>query len=186
VKKRTQVFLASLVFIKILVCVIFVFQLDLGALLSARDAIASESETGIERAPEPSSGSSDNETISIEFLVQKMDQLKEKEKDLQRRNAELMAFQTEIDRKIEELTKLRNEIKSQIARKESIERQKLKHLIKAYSAMKPQSAAGLVERLDKQFAVELLSQMKGEAVGQILTYVDKDKAAKLIEGIAKR
>ena len=91
-----------------------------------------------------------------------------------------------IEQPYEKLKALRNEIKSELVRKESIERQKLKHLIKAYSAMKPQSAAGLIERLDTEFAVELLSQMKGEEVGQILTHVEKSKAARLIEGIAKR
>jgi flagellar motility protein MotE (MotC chaperone) len=115
-----------------------------------------------------------------------MKRLKEKEKVLEKRNAELIAFQAEIDQKIEKLTQLRNEIKSEKERKEGIERQKIKHLIKAYAAMKPQSAAGLIERLEKPFAIQLLAQMKGEAVGQILTYVDKDKAARIIEGLAQR
>ena len=105
---------------------------------------------------------------------------------MEKRTAELAAFQIEIDLKIEKLTKIRNEIKSQMVRKETIEQQKIKHLIKAYAAMKPQSAADLIERLEKPFAIELLSNMKGEVVGQILTYVDKEKAADLIEGLARR
>lgn len=185
-KSVTQYFLASLVFIKILICVVFVFQLDLGALFSGTDAIASESATSDERLADPPKGSTDDENISIEFLVRKMNRLKEKEKALEKRNAELLAFQAEIDKKIEKLSQLRNEIKSERERKQGVERQKIKHLIKAYSAMKPQSAAGLIERLEKPFAIQLLAQMKGEAVGQILTYVDKDKAARLIEGLAKR
>jgi flagellar motility protein MotE (MotC chaperone) len=186
VKSLTQVFLASLVCIKIFICVVFIFQLNLSSLFSGASAIASESTVEIDRPQASSSGNADDEEISLEFLVRKKNRLTAKEKELEKRNAELLAFQTEIDQKIAKLTKLRNDIKSQMARKEGIERQKIKHLIKAYAAMKPQSAAGLVERLDKQFAVELLSQMKGEAVGQILTYVDKDKAARLIEGLANR
>ena len=105
---------------------------------------------------------------------------------MEKREAEMITFQEEINIKIEKLTKLRNEIKAQIATKEIFEKQKIKHLIKVYSAMKPQSAAGLLEKQDKVFAIELLSQMKGETVGEILTYVEKEKAAKLIEGLASR
>jgi len=185
-KSRTQLLIAALVFLKILICVVFVLQLNVGALFSGRDAIASESKPKPEKSPASTKDSSDDETISLEFLLAKLDRLKSKEKELQLREAELKAFQRELDQKIQKLTDLRNEIKSEMDRKEGIERQKSKHLIKVYAAMKPQSAAGLIERLDKQMAVELLAQMKGEAVGQILTYVDKDKAARLIEGLARR
>jgi len=185
-KSRTQLVIASLVFLKILICVVFIFQLNVGALFSGRDAIASETKRQIETSPSSPQHSSDDETISLEFLVEKMDRLKAKEKELQLRETELAAFQRELDQKIQKLSQLRNEIKSEMDRKESVQRQKSKHLIKVYASMKPQSAAGLIERLDKQMAVELLAQMKGEAVGQILTYVDKDKAARLIEGLARR
>lgn len=185
-KSRTQLVIASLVFIKILICVIFVFQLNMGALFSGRDAIASETKTQPVTSPSGPGRNSDDETISLEFLVEKMNRLKVKEKELQLREAELAAFQRELDQKIEKLTRLRNEIKSEMDRKEGIQQKKSKHLIKVYAAMKPQSAAGLIERLDKKMAIELLAQMKGEAVGQILTHVDKDKAARLIEGLARR
>ena len=185
-KSRTQFVIASLVFMKILICVVFVFQLNVGTFFAGRDAIASETKSQPESSPSDLKSNSDDEAISLEFLVAKMDRLKAKEKELQLRETELAAFQRELDQKIQKLTELRNEIKSEMDRKQGIQQKKSKHLIKVYTAMKPQSAAGLIERLDKQMAIELLAQMKGEAVGQILTYVDKDKAARLIEGLARR
>jgi flagellar motility protein MotE (MotC chaperone) len=115
-----------------------------------------------------------------------MELLKKREQELEKKKAELRSFQEEIDKKIGDLTKLRNEIKTQMATKKTIAKQKIKHLIKAYSAMKPQSAAGLIEKQSKAFAIEMLAQMKGEKVGEILTYVEKEKAASLIEGLARR
>ncbi len=97
-----------------------------------------------------------------------------------------MAIQEEINKKIESLTLLRNEIRTQMNQKKSMENAKLRHLIKAYSAMKPQKAATLIEKLDINFAIELLSKMKGDAVGSILTFVEVGKAAKISEGLAKR
>jgi flagellar motility protein MotE (MotC chaperone) len=52
--------------------------------------------------------------------------------------------------------------------------------------MKPQKAASLVEKLDMGFAVELLSKMKGEAVGKILSAVNTEKAARISEKLAEK
>ena len=185
-KPLTQMFLACLVILKVFICAIFIFQVERSPLFWVSDAMASEPAKSADARPVNDADNSDDEMIDMELVIQKMKRLKEKEKDLEKRSVELAAFQNEIDQKLQELTKLRNEIKSQMARKETIEKQKMKHLIKAYAAMKPQSAAELVERLDRQFAIELLSNMKGEVVGQILTYVKREKAADLIEGLAKR
>jgi flagellar motility protein MotE (MotC chaperone) len=185
-KSLTQVFLAALVILKIFICAIYIFQVEMSPLFGISDAMASEPTKSADARPANITDNSDDEKINVELVVQKMNHLKEKEKSLEKKTAELAAFQIEIDQKIELLTKLRSEIKSQMVRKETIEKQKIKHLIKAYAAMKPQSAAELIERLDRPFAIELLSNMKGEVVGQILTYVERDKAADLIEGLAKR
>ena len=185
-KPVTQVIITSLVIIKLGICAVFVFQVELGSIFWTSDAIASEPAVKADAKSLYDADNSDDETVDINFIVQKMNKLKEKEKQLQKRSEELTAFQAELDKKIEALTKIRNEIKTQMVRKEAIEQQKIKHLIKAYAAMKPQSAAGLIERLEKPFAIQLLSNMKGEAVGKILTYVEKEKAADLIEGLASR
>ncbi len=97
-----------------------------------------------------------------------------------------MAIQAEINTKIAVLTQLRNEIRAQMARKKTIEEKKIRHLIKAYSAMKPQKAASLIEKLEIAFATELLSNMKGDVAGNILSFVDVEKAARISEGLAKR
>ncbi|MBW2001714.1 MAG: hypothetical protein JRI30_04265, partial [Deltaproteobacteria bacterium] len=73
-----------------------------------------------------------------------------------------------------------------MATKKTVQTQKLKHLIKAYSAMKPQKAASLIEKLDMTFSIELLSRMKGDAVGNILSFIEIDKAAKISEQLVRR
>ena len=185
-KTSTQIGLVLLLAAKIAICSLFVFDIDLESLIGSGAAIASE--------PRPDTVNASNQMlreqkapeVDFSFLAQKMAELKRKEQTLESRKAELLALQTELNQKIEALSKLRNEIKTEINKKETIEKQKIKHLIKAYSAMKPQSAADLIERLSPPFAIQLLSQMKGETVGTILTFVNKEKAAKLIEGLARR
>jgi flagellar motility protein MotE (MotC chaperone) len=185
-KPKIKLFLISLVIFKICLGLVFLFQVELGALFAGSDAIASESGKYTLDVPEKESDNTDDPQIDLALVVQKMNRLEAKEKELEQKRLELAAFEAEIDRKIETLTQLRNDIKSQMAHKKTIEQQKIKHLMKAYSAMKPQSAAALIERLDRPFAIQLLSNMKGEAAGKILTYVDKEKAADLIEGLVER
>ena len=123
--------------------------------------------------------------IPLEFLIKKKTDLEKKEEDLERKKIDLLALQEEINAKLSKLTQLRGEIKVQIETKKAVEDQRLKHLIKAYSAMKPQVAAGLIEKLELSFAVELLAKMQGDAVGSILAFVEKEKAAKISERLAK-
>lgn len=184
-KPKTRIFLITLVVVKICIGLVFLFQVELGALFSSSDALASEPAKRVD-VPEDQIDNSDDAQIDLALVVRKVNQLEAKERELEQKRMELAAFEAEIDRKIESLTELRNEIKSQMARKKAIEQQKIKHLMKAYAAMKPQSAAALIERLDRPFAIELLSNMKGEAAGKILTYVDKEKAADLTEGLVEK
>lgn len=185
-KSKTQLVLAVLIAAKIMIGLTFFFQLEIGAIFGGSAANASENRQKMPETPPADATARSEGQVDLEFIVQKMELLKRKEQEIERKKTELKVFQEEIDRKIAKLSRIRNEIKAQVDRKETIEKQKVKHLIKVYAAMKPQSAAGLIEKQDQSFAIELLSQMKGEAVGQILTYVQKEKAAKLIEGLAKR
>ena len=98
----------------------------------------------------------------------------------------LLEIQEELTKKLATLTELRNEIRAMMAEREAADQAKMRHLIKVYSAMKPQKAASLVEQLDTAFAIELLSQMKGEVVGDILSFVKVEKAARISQGLALR
>ena len=73
-----------------------------------------------------------------------------------------------------------------MAQRVAVEDQKFNHLVKVYSSMKPQSAAGIIEKLDSELAVKLLRKMKGDVVGKILSFVEKEKAAKISIGIVKK
>jgi flagellar motility protein MotE (MotC chaperone) len=199
----TQIFLASLIVVKIVLGSIFIYLVELDPLFLEANAMASEEvQKDPEGIAEPAShlpakqdsgetgGEAKNiveeEEIDLNFLLKKKAELNKEEEDLAKKRAELMALQEEINNKIAILTQLRKEIMAQMAIKEIVEEKKLKHLIKAYSAMKPQKAASLVERLDMDFAIALLSKMKGDVVGNILSFVDTEKAARISEQLAKK
>jgi len=186
-KLLTQLFLGILIIVKIVLGSVFIYQAELNPLVSESDAIASEE---VQEEPAGTIEETDNTTdevnIDMDSFFAKQAELREQEQDLAKKREELLAIQEEINEKIAKLTQLRNEIKDMMARKETFEQDKIRHLIKAYSAMKPQKAASLVEKLDMTFAIELLSRMKGEVVGNILSFVDVEKAARISEALAHR
>jgi len=185
-KLSTQILLAFLITVKLILGAVVLYRVGLDSLFVGTNAIASELQANSKDAVALAAKENKEEKIDINFLIMKKAALEEEEKRLAKKEAELMVIQKEINNKIENLTRLRNEIRSEIAAKNAVEDQKLKHLIKVYSAMKPQNAADLIEKLDKKLAIELLSKMKGEDVGKILSYVNIEKATLISEGLAKR
>ena len=193
-KLLSLIFLASLIIVKIVLGSIFIYRVEVDPLSLEKSAIASEpqkdSETNISSARHNPDGENANsaveEEIDLNFLLKKRAEIEKEEHELAKKRAELIAIQEDINNKIAKLTQLRNEIRAQMAAKKTVQTQKLKHLIKAYSAMKPQKAASLIEKLDMPLAIELLSRMKGDAVGNILSFIETDKAARISEQLVKR
>ena len=185
-KLRTQILLAFLIIGKLVLISIFMFQTGINPLFMEKNAIASEPQKDPENPAKESENTAKKEEIDLNFLIAKKSELKEEEERLVKRRAELIAIQEKINKKIETLAQLRDDIRAEVARKKTLEEQKLKHLIKVYSAMKPQDAASLIEKLDIKLAIELLSKMKGEDVGNIMSFVNIEKAAKISEGLVKR
>jgi len=194
------IFLTSLIIVKIVLGSIFIYKVGVDPLSIEKNAIASEPQKNSKPAVTPahrqntpsqktdkkSLNSAMEEQIDLNFLLRKKAEIEKEEENLVKKRAELVAIQKDITSKIAKLTQLRNEIRAQMATKKTIQEQRLNHLIKAYSTMKPQKAASLIEKLEITFAVELLSNMKGDAVGDILSFIETDKAAKLSEKLAKK
>ncbi|MGB5158639.1 MAG: hypothetical protein WBN77_14510 [Desulfobacterales bacterium] len=183
-KSIAYIALVSLLVLKIIFMSCFVFKTESNNLFFAKNAIASENKNVSDAIKASPIIAEENKQDNLPFILKQKAELKARQEELKLQQEELAAVKDDINKKIEQLTRLREEIKLDFAKKDTIDAQKIKHLIKAYSTMKPQTAAELIEKLDNDFAVELLSQMKGEAVGTILSYIDKDKAAKITVSLA--
>jgi flagellar motility protein MotE (MotC chaperone) len=184
-KKRTQILLSLLIVVKISLGSILLYQSGL-PLFGTSNALASEQKKNTVTTPVKNEKKDTKETIDLKFLIQRKAQFEKEEKRIAEKKSELLVIQDDINKKIAELTKLRDEIKQEKAQKKAVEEQQFKHLIKIYSAMKPQNAADLIDKLDIKLAIELLSRMKGDDVGKILSFVKIEKAAKISEGLIKQ
>ena len=185
-KLLTQIVLAFLIIVKMVLGSVFLYQVEFSPLFSERHALASEPQKETEDASHEAEVVAREEKIDLNYLIEKKTELKKEQAELDREKTELLAIREEINHKIATLTQLRNEIRAHMAEKKAVKAQNLKHLIKVYSTMKPQKAASLIDKLDIDFAIALLSNMKGDAVGNILTFVNLEKAARISEGLVKR
>lgn len=185
-KLRTQILLVFLIAIKLSLGSVFMYRIGLDPFFIDADAIAAEQAKGIEVIEKKDEKKAKEETIDLKYLISKKLEIEKEEKRIAAKKAELLSIQDEINKKIAKLTQLRDEIRSEMDKKNAAEAKKFKHLIKVYSTMKPQNAAELIEKLDIKLAIELMSQMKGDAVGKILSFVKIEKAAEISEGLVKR
>jgi flagellar motility protein MotE (MotC chaperone) len=138
-------------------------------------------ETGDAKEP-VTADSATQEQMAVPLAAEKQTLL-EREKYLERQEAHLKELKEEITRKIDALTLLREEILAIMDQKNEIQEAEVKHLIKIYSTMKPQKVAQLIEQLDIDLVTALFSRMKGDVVGDILSFVDSETGARITRGL---
>lgn len=104
--------------------------------------------------------------------------------ELEVRATALRELEQDLDQKIQTLEELRLQTLAVIEPGEKERQGKLDTLIKFYQAMKPQSAAHLLERLPTPLAADVLSSMKSRGAGKILNVMNADKAVRISKRMA--
>lgn len=185
-KRRTQILLVFLITIKLILGSVFMYRVGLGPLSIGTEAIAAEHQEDKEVEAQKDENKTKEETLDLNFLLKKKSELEAEAERIKKEREKLSSIKEDINTKIAELAQLRDEIRADMAQREAIGDKKFKHLVKVYSSMKPQNAAGIIEKLDIELAVKLFSKMKGDTVGKILSFVEKNKAAKISVGIVNK
>jgi len=143
--------------------------------------------------------------------LENLRKLRDREQELARREALLTsrtgalgALELELAQRLKETETAKKETEGLLQRNEAVlaeqqalaEQQKkedealkdvrLKHLVTAYTGMKPEQAGSLVNSMDDDVAVAILSAMPGGKAGKILAMVNPDKAARLTKAISEK
>jgi len=111
--------------------------------------------------------------------------LQKRQEDLDRREQSLKALEKELDAKLTRLQELEAGLGRMIEKADALKDKKLKHLVDVYSNMKAKQAAEVLQTLDEKIAVKILAGMRGRTAGEILTFVNAEKAARLSEALTK-
>lgn len=117
-------------------------------------------------------------------------ELSELEKSLKLREERLAPLQNEINSKFEELNELQTTLtayaKQLAEREKALKDAKISHLVALYSAMEPDKAAAIMDKLDIDIIVRILGNMKGKSAGQILAVMNPEKGALISERLSRQ
>lgn len=135
----------------------------------------------------PASATKNVEGTSVEerrlrsSLQEDADRLHKREEDLRLRELELKTLEAQVDKKLAELKKLREEINASLARRKEGQSEKVRELGQMYEKMDPAQASRLLAEIDEGLAVDILSVMKKKAAGRLLGSMAKEKGVRLTE-----
>lgn len=119
-------------------------------------------------------------------LLQRRQQLDEKEKALSQREALLDASQQEITKKFEELTGLRDEIQNLLKKQSEEETARIASLVKIYEGMKAKDAARIFNTLDMDILLDVVSKMSERKSAPIIAEMDAERARGLTTMLAEQ
>ena len=127
---------------------------------------------------------SDEEIALFTKLEDRKKQLDAREAQLAKLDEELQSQKLEIERRLASLEEVREKISSKLEDKVKVDQLKVESLVGMYAKMKPVQAAKVIEGINEDLAVEVLSKMKSTAAAEILNLMDPEKAKKLSERFA--
>ena len=119
-------------------------------------------------------------------LQQRRQQIEIKEKDLSQREALLKAGTEELNKKVEELTAIKNEIQSLLKQQSTEDAASTDRLVKIYEGMKPKDAARIFDQLDMDVLIPVVSKMSERKLSPIIAVMDATKAKNLTAFLAEQ
>jgi len=120
----------------------------------------------------------------IETIENKNRELKKREEELRLKEVRLEALEAKVRKDLEKIEKSISESKEQIGIQDEKTKKNVEALIKVYSSMKPEEAANLVEAIDEDLALKIVSGMKSKIAGQVLSKLDVKVAKRISEKLA--
>lgn len=160
----------------------------------AQDAAVGSAEQTLEE--EGAQAEAEKQYAEITALMNQLEtkrlQLKDEEARIKQERAQLEQLKRDIDLKLDGLAAVQASIDASLLQQEKMaaEAQKaedeanaarVNQLVKVYTSMTPKKAAEIIEKLDMKVIYEVFSNMKGDQVGQILSYVSGERAAAITE-----
>lgn len=160
---------------------------------SDKKAHTSKSNSGTDPAKNPAvdkqapAGIPDKTNTSsyIKYLEKKEKELEMREKALKEKEALLKELEKDINAKLAKLEEIQKGIEEFKKQQAQLANQKIDSIVKIYTTMKPKDAAALLEKLDDDLVVEIVSRMKTEQAAKIIASMSVKKAAVISEKLTK-
>jgi flagellar motility protein MotE (MotC chaperone) len=130
-------------------------------------------------SPDLEHSSSVEERRILSSLLEEKARIAAQKKLLDAKEMELKSLEVEVDKKLNELRRMREEVEELFAKKDTEENARILNLSKVYEKMDPVKAARVIATLETELAVDILANMKQKSAGKILNNLEGEKAATL-------
>ena len=142
----------------------------------------------------PPSSSSETEAVAqtkgeaevLQNLGERRAELEAREKDLGLREQLLVAAERQLDSRLADLKQLEQKLDAMMTKRNEQEEAQVASLVKSYESMKPEDAARIFNRLERNILVDVSSRMKPAKIGAILAAMEPARAQDLTVLLAKR
>ena len=149
---------------------------------------ANQVENSADSTSVPKGEKAQAESATVQEDTSYLSKLRARSADLDLREAELNQLEEELQRqrvdvenRIVELSKIREEIAAKLEDRVQADEGKVKKLVDLYSSMKPKQAAKVIESVNRDLAVEVLANMKKKSAADIMNVLDEKVAKELSE-----
>lgn len=154
-----------------------------------KDEISDEKKLSDKPAPGASPDAKSSQTVTQKdcagFLESKILELNERERILAEKEALLKALQKDIEDKLARLEEIQRNIEAFKKEQERLKNEKIDSLVKIYGSMKPKEASKLLEKLDDDLVVSIISRMTTDQAAKIIANMDVKKAAEISQKLSK-
>ena len=154
---------------------------------------AAADKSGDGTLPIPSSGApAADEDVSpaemevLKQLSQRREGLDKRSRELDSREALIKVTETRVDKKIQEMENLRQQLQSMVNQVSESQAQQLDNLVKMYETMKPDDAARIFDTLEMPTLLGVVLRMKPKSTAPILAKMSPDKAKELTVALTKQ
>ena len=120
----------------------------------------------------------------IETIEKKSRELKLREEELRIKELKIKAIEAKVNKNLEKIEKGLSQSKQQLGDQDKKNKKNVEALIKVYSSMKPGEAANLIEAIDDDLALKIVSGMKSKIAGKVLSQLDVKVAKRISETLA--
>jgi flagellar motility protein MotE (MotC chaperone) len=107
--------------------------------------------------------------------------LEAKERELQDTEGRLKDREKDLDKKLAEMERLRQAVSGELEAQRKNNEERIGRMVAVFETMAPKSAAAVIETLDDWLSVEILKRMDVKRTAKVMNVMDKTRSAKLSE-----
>jgi len=121
----------------------------------------------------------------LQQLADRREELEQRAREIEERNALLIAAEQRIDRKVVDMQNLRKTIENLLVKHDKQQEQKMASLVKIYENMKPKDAARIFEELDMDTLLMVAERMKERKLAPVMAKMNPEKAKEMTVELAR-